>query len=486
MSLSLALNTARSSLQASQSQIAVVSRNTAGASEPSYSRKIASLVTQGGAARVFISRASDVALYTKMLDTTSNAATQNALLEGLKKLEQTVGDTELNHSPAALVGELKNALEQYAKSPDDVVMARKFLASASDMASALNKATSEVQAVRLEADGSIAKSVVRINDILVKFEKVNQDIMRGSAAGADITDNLDVRDQLIAQLSEEIGITVVPREGNDVAIYTDSGVPLFERMARPVTFTPTTVYGAGTVGNAVFIDGIQVTGAGAPMPLNSGNLVGLTQLRDDVAVTYQRQLDEIARGLIATFAESDQVGADIDRTGVFDYVGGPSVPLPPAPTGLAARIRINAAVDPAAGGSLDRIRDGGINGGDYRYNPGLPGTDAAYSDRLYGLREALDADRPFDPSLGLGSSASLVEFSGSSASWLQGFRQKVASDLDYGNTLLGHASTALSNATDVNMDEETALMLQLEKSYAASAKLISTINDMLKTLLNMV
>ena len=71
MSLSVAYNTARSSLQASQSQMAVVSRNTSGASDPNYSRKLAVLTTTGGCARITVFRASDQALLTKMLETTS-------------------------------------------------------------------------------------------------------------------------------------------------------------------------------------------------------------------------------------------------------------------------------------------------------------------------------------------------------------------------------------------------------------------------------
>src|SRR3712207_1365606 len=118
MSLSVAYNTARSSLQASQSQMSVVSRNTAGASDPNYSRKISALVTQGGAARVVVLRATDKALLSKMLETTSDAATQKALLDGLQKLSQTLGDTELDHSPAARIGALNNALQQYANAPD--------------------------------------------------------------------------------------------------------------------------------------------------------------------------------------------------------------------------------------------------------------------------------------------------------------------------------------------------------------------------------
>jgi flagellar hook-associated protein 1 FlgK len=487
MSLSVAYNTARSSLQASQSQMAVVSRNTSGASDPNYSRKIGALTTTGGFARITVLRASDQALLTKMLETTSASATQKALLEGLQKLSATIGDPELDQSPAARVGALNSALLQYANAPESPVLAQAFVKAATDLADTLNQATTTIQAIRLEADGAMASSVARINDLLLKFEKANQQVMSGSALGADVSDAMDTRDGLIAQLSEEIGITIVPRAGNDVALYTDSGVPLFERTARAVTFSPTTVYGAATSGADVLIDGIRVTGAGALMPVHSGNLAGLAKLRDDVAVTYQAQLDELARGLIQTFAESDQVGVPKgdDKPGVFLDESVDGVPPMPGSAGLAGRIKVNDEVDPTKGGKFEYIRDGGITGTNYRYNPDVT-SNTAFSGRLFALSEAMAVKRPFDAALGFGPSASVLDFASLTGSWIEATRQSASQSVDYQTTLLGHASEALSNATDVNMDDETALMLQLEKSYSASAKLLSVIDQMLKTLLSVV
>jgi flagellar hook-associated protein 1 FlgK len=485
MSLSVAYNTARSSLQASQSQMAIVSRNTSGASDPSYSRKIGALTTTGGFARITVLRASDQALLTKMLETTSDVATQKAMLDGLQKLSQTIGDTELDQSPAARVGALDHALQQYANAPDSPVLARAFVKAASDLTVALNQATATIQAVRLETDEAMAGSVGRINDLLQKFEKANQQVMSGSALGADVSDAMDTRDNLIAQLSEEIGITVVPRADNDIALYTDSGVPLFDRSPRLVKFSPTASFDAGVSGAHVFIDGVQVTGPGAPMPLNSGNLAGLARVRDEVAVTYQKQLDELARGLIEAFRETDQIGSKSDMPGVFTYAGAAGIPPMPASAGLAGLIKVNDAVDPTKGGKFETIRDGGATSADYVYNPD-GNASAAFSERLFVLSEAMVAQRSFDPSLGFGTGASLQAFAALSGSWVEASRQSASQSVDYQTTLLAHASEALSNATDVNMDDETALMLQLEKSYAASAKLLSVIDQMLKTLLSVV
>ncbi len=56
-----------------------------------------------------------------------------------------------------------------------------------------------------------------------------------------------------------------------------------------------------------------MTGANSVMPLESGKIAGLAELRDNASVTYQSQLDEIARGLISAFAETDQSGAGASR-----------------------------------------------------------------------------------------------------------------------------------------------------------------------------
>lgn len=490
MGLSLALNTARSSLQASSTHMAVISRNNAGATDATYSRKIASLVTADGGVRISVRRASDTALFFKMLSTTSNAAAQHAVLEGFDKLKNTVGDTSLDQSAAARIGALNSALSQYANKPDDANLGRAVIDRASELAATLNESTATVQSTRKEADTKIAESVSRVNILLSQFETANKAVVRGTAAGIDISDALDTRDKILAQISEEMGITVSTRESNDMAIYTDSGVTLFEKTPRPVTFSPTSTFSAGTVGSAVYVDGVQITGEG-PMPIHSGRLVGLIEVRDEIAVTYQGQLDAIAAGLIDAFAEADQslppVGPKVAGLLTYSGPGAPGMPSGATFVGLAGQITTNPLIDPSKGGKLEFLRDGGTYGDpNYFYNPGGSGGNAAFAGRLNEIVGGMGADRAFDPGLGLGAPVSLLSFSTFSAGWLESGRKAASAEVDYRVTLLGHASEALSNATGVNMDDETALMLQVEKSYSASAKLLSVIDEMLRTLLNAV
>ena len=486
MSLSLAFNTSRSSLLTTSTQLAVSSRNVAGAGDPSISRKIAVTTTavDGSTRVVTISRATGTALFDRMLGSTSVSAGQVALLEGLTRLQQTVGDTEDTTSPAAQLGVFENALASAANTPDSTILAQAAVTAAQDLATALNSATDVVQKVRSDADSQIAISVAKINDLLTQFQTENNTVIKGTVNGADITDALDRRDALLSKLSEEIGISTVTRSNNDIVIYTDSGATLFETSPRAVSFQSSPVLDASTAGKSVFVDGVAVTGSTATMPIKSGRIAGLTELRDEVTVTYQTQLDEIARALVTAFAETDQTGGTAPAAaGLFTVSAGvstiPSVLTP----GLAGTITVNALADPGQGGDTDLVRDGGFNGAAYQYNTSGA---ASFRTRLQEQSDALGAARTYDSTTSLANNVDLSAFATSSVSWLQGVRKAVSGSVDSEQAVLSQASNALSNATGINLDQEYATQLELERSYQASSKLISVVNQLFDSLFAMI
>lgn len=486
MSLSIGMDVAVSGLSVTAEQTSIVSRNVARAGDPHASRKIANVVTAYGGVRLAsITRAADRALLEKMLAATTGASAQTAIANALDALDRTNGDPELDASPAAHVSKFASALQQLAQAPQDVILARTAVTAAKDLANALNAATDTVQQVRAQADADIASSVDRLNELLSKFETANNRVKLGTASRMDVTDDLDERDRLLGSISEEIGIRTITRGENDMVIFTDNGLTLFDTRARAVTFQPTPAYVATTTGAPVFVDGVAVTGSTGQMGTASGRIAALTQVRDTIAVTYQSQLDEIARGLVMAFAESDQsvVPALPDIAGLFTWSGAPALPPGGVQAGLAGTIRVAASVDPDQGGNPNRLRDGAISGNPaYTYNAtGASG----YSDRLNQLLSLLDAQRSFDPAAAAGVSGTLSNFAASSVAWLQATRQAASADADYKATLASRTTEALASATGVNLDEEMTLLLELERSYQASSKLIGTINSMFGALLAM-
>ena len=150
--------------------------------------------------------------------------------------------------------------------------------------------------------------------------------------------------------------------------------------------------------------------------------------------------------------------------------------------GLAGVITVNANVDPDQGGVLTRLRDGGIADplvSNYIYN--TTGA-AAFSDRLVELQDKLTQAISFDGSSQLNPSTTIFDYSASSVAWLQEARKTADNEFQYRDTLHQRSSDALSKATGVNLDEEMTLLLEIERSYQTSSKLISVLDSMFSAL----
>jgi len=485
MTLTNASIIAGQSLGTISSQISVVSRNISNADRAGANAKYALIATgpNGAAEFLGVGRMANIALFRAMLSATAAQGSAAQISDGLDQIDRTLNlsDPTNSRSPASLITKLTSALQNYSAAPDNETAAELALAAARDVVSSLNEATKTTQGMRRQADADIESSVNNVNDILAKFEKLNRDIVQGTTAGADVADQIDQRDALLTQLSQEIGVTTVTRPNNDMVIYTDSGVTLFETTPRSVTFEPTPTLTAGAKGAAVYIDGVQVTGANSPLALRSGAIRGFAQTRDVTAPQFQSQLDEIARGLVAAFAEKDQSGGGgAPLPGLFTYPGAVRVPGPALIPGLAGEIAINANVDPAQGGVLNRLRDGGISGNPaYVYNAG---GGAGYSERILQLVNAPSTQQDFDPAAGLGANGSLNAIASGSIGWIGAQRAQAVKDITFQDAMVTQMTQALSNATGVNLDDQMSQMLALENSYQASAKLLETINAMFDTL----
>jgi flagellar hook-associated protein 1 len=464
MSLSAAFNVISSSFAVNSAQTALVSNNIANANTPGYSREIANVVTNsyGGADVASVTREANAALLEQVSNSTSQAATQQAISDGLSTLAQTVDDSasasstsganQNGASPSAMLANLQTALSTYGASPTSSSAAQAVVSAASALASSLNGGSATVAQVHERADQNMATSVGKINSLLSQFTTANNAVVTGLQTGANVASAEDARDSIVTQLSQQIGVSTVTAANGSESIYTDSGVALFQDTPRLVSFTPTPTLVDGASGAPVTIEGVPITGVNSPMPIQSGTLAGYAALRDTLAPEYQAQLDQIAGGLINAFAESDQSATPTlpSLPGLFATAGATSLPSMSATTGLAAAIEVNPNVDPSQGGNPNLLRDGGISDPGnpaYTYNPA---GSASFTGRIQELAGQISASQSFDPSAGLGSSSSLADYANASVSWLQSENQQASNASSYQSALATQATGALSNATGVN------------------------------------
>ncbi|MDX0583550.1 flagellar hook-associated protein FlgK [Sinorhizobium medicae] len=471
MSLSSAIAIAQSAFSTTAQQTATVSKNIANSGNADYSRRMAMLgTTPGGAQIVSIYRAQNEALLKQNLISISQSSAQSSLLSGLEIMKSALGGNDYESAPSTYLSAFRNSLQTFASTPGNATIAATVVSDASDLANSISRTSAAVQDLRLDTDKKIAEDVANLNRLLAQFETANNAVRQATAAGTDATAALDDRDRILKQVSELVGISTVTRANNDTVIYTAGGTVLFETLPREVTFAPKSAYDATVTGNGIFIDGVPLAAGNGADTNAQGKLAGLLQLRDDIAPTFQTQLDEMARGLVSLFQEGG-------LPGLFTWSGGNVPAAGTVEAGIAAYLSVN----PAAKSNPFLLRDGGFNG-----IVSNPGNNAGFTDLLDSFVAAMDGDMAFDSAAGLDGTSSIMEFAASSVGWFEQIRSGASTADDNKAALLARTQEALGSVTGVSIDEELSLLLDLEQSYKASAKLISTVDAMMASLLEAV
>lgn len=484
--LNSALNHALSGLAVSTVQSNLVSRNIASAGDGNHTRKTAEILAlPGGTVSISgFKRSTDRQVLDKLLLSNSELSGRKATLDAVSRLSAFTGNPDDEQSISAAIGQLQTALRGYEANPVSVALGRDALEAARSVVLKLNTLSTEALSVRESADSDMAQSAERLNNLLAQFKVVNDSIVRGDGTPDVLAESLDQRDGILKLISDEIGIRTSTRPNNDLLIYTESGAVLFEVNPRTVVFNQSPGLQPQALGHPLYIDGVAVTGEDAPMRITGGRLGALALVRDITVVQFTTQLDLIAAGLIRGFSESTTDNSLLlpEVEGLFQGTGTLPSALEPNP-GLSSLISINSLADPEKGGSPSLIRDGGFGGSDYVYNTS---SLAGYQARLAELSDVIDSKQSFPFSSGVGGSASVKELSLQSASWLGSLLQSEQSSFDVAATKQSRSSDALSRISGVNIDQEMASLLDLEKSYQASSKVLAVVNSMLSTLIEVI
>lgn len=493
MSLSSAISTAQSIFSNTGLQSAALSKNIANASNPDYARRVGVLtIDANGAQKLTIERTYDNGLVKQVMQSTSEASAQEVLQQKLEGMKSLLGGNDYETAPSTYMKTLRDNLQAYATKPNESTLAATVVSSALDVSNSLNTISAEIQAMRGTIDREISDLIGRLEGLLKQFSDVNGTIKAGTALGKDVNNELDMRERYLKQISEIVGVRTFTRDNNDMVLYTTDGTMLFEGGVRKIMFTPQPAYDALTTGNPIIIDGAEITAGENGNSTARGKLQALLQMRDDIIPSYQNQLDETARGLIELFQQEDMTGGGADPIpGLFTWAGYASGDAIPATgtlsPGLSALIKVNDSLIKSRGGDPTLLRDGGYDvdglGVDSPVYRGNANGEAGYSDLLDGYVAAFEEQRDFAMESLLDARTTVGEFATSSVGWLEQLISESSTAKDNKQAQLTRVSEALSNTTGVSLDEEMALMLELEQSYKASSKLVATVDEMIQALL---
>jgi len=485
MSITASLSNALTGLAAASRSAQVVSSNVSNALTEGYARRQVELSpryidgTGAGVQIDGITRIVDETLLRERRLSAASNGSASVTNEFNTNVLNLVGSPEEAGSLTDQVANFEAALLEATSQPDSDARLTNVLATAQSLAGKVNEISNGVQTLREDADKRIELEVNRLNSSLAQIAELNAQILRAKANNRDFPALLDQRQTLIDNISELVPIRQLPRENDTVALYTLTGALLLDIEPAEFGFVPSapitpdqTLTSGALSGLTINGNAAQTTGQGSA--ISGGTLDGLFNLRDNLAVAVQDNLDEVARDLVVRFEDplldptlgAGDPGLFTDRGAAFtatDVVG------------LAGRLEINVLVDPTQGGAVYRLRDG------------LGATVVGQVGDATLLNAKVDVLQDLRAPVGGTFSGASVSFSGFAASLTSIIGQSVqdsSSRLSFETARFeGLEEQYLANGVD--SDQELQNLLLIEQAYAANARVIQTVDELIQTLIRL-
>ena len=485
MSISGTLFNAYSGLVAASRSAQVVSQNVSNAMTDGFGRReiqlsAAALNGRGAGVRVSgVARVVDqVTLSDRRLSEATLADNQVAA-DALSKIEKAIGVPGDAGSLADLVAGFEAALAQAGSRPDSQVRLQTVFHSATDLTTRLNSISTTTQDLRMQADVDIGKQVAKLNTTLGNIQKLNRNIRLQLGAGHDVNGLIDQRQVLVDQIAPIIPIKVYQRDFSQIAITSAGGATLLDGKASEFgftgvsTITPDMTVASGALSRLTLNGKPQDLGQGSGL-LEGGKLAGLFHLRDVTAPSASSQADAFSRDLIERFADpSIDPTLAVGSPGLFTDGGSPMNPS--IEVGLAGRVSLNAIVDPNHGGALWHLRSG--LGAATAGNVGDNTLLGKYGDAL--TKKRVPVSGAFSS-----TAVDLAGLAGQLSATSSGARVRADQDESFSQARFQHLKE-IELQGGVDTDQEMQSLLTVEQAFAANARVISTVDEMLKTLLKL-
>jgi flagellar hook-associated protein 1 len=460
------LNLAGGSLQVQQQGIEVAGHNLANVNNSAYARQRVAITTAltiptpigpvgTGAQIVRIQQLRSSILDSQIVSETGVTgyyeAQQSSMQLGEAILGQSLDRTASTTSTegqgiSESLAEMFNAFQSLSTNPTSITERQAVLLKAQNLASQFRQIDSRLGDLRTSLDQTLSSDVEKANSLMSSIANENTQIvaMESSIPGC-ANDLRDLRQQHIEELSKLVNIqtTEQPSGAVDISISGTtlvSGINVTDQLET---------YDAG--GGQMLV---RTQTGQTPLTLTSGSTAGVIDARDGALQTLRDTMNTLASQLITQVNLVHRTGYSLNGTTGADFFTGTN----------AADIDVNSALlnDPS------ELQASGENGsaGDNQVALALAQLAAQKQPGLKNQTFSQD----FDDIVGsLGNAIKAVNGS--------------LEDQNVVNEMLTRQRDAVSG---VSLDDEMTDMIKFQKAYQASAKLVSVVDELLQTVLNMV
>ncbi len=351
-------------------------------------------------------------------------------------------------SPRGLAESLQdlfNGFQAVATSPTSTAERQVLLEQAQSLANKFNLTDARFGDLHTQLDAQLADDVTAANDLLAGIAALNDDIGNAEVGGRGLANDLrDSRQEKIQALAKLVKVAAVEDLTGGINISVD-GVTFVSGNQRIETLE---LYDAGG-GQKL----LRAATAGTALTLTSGTMQGTIDARDGALTDLRTNLNSLAALLITNVNAAHNTGFSLTGTTGAAFFTGTD----------ASNVAVNATLT----GNPSLFQAAGAAGavGDNQTALALA--------QLAQTRHGTLNNQTFQQHYG----QSVAEL-GQSLATANG----QVSDQEAVTRLL---ETQRASVSGVSLDEELADLLKFQKAFAASAKLITTVDEMLDMVVNL-
>lgn len=422
MSLGAAFNNASSGLTVALRAVGATSSNLANALTENYGKREVTIMsrTEGGARVTGTSRLVDQRTQGQIWLVNAQAAGIAQSLRSLEEIDRLVGTFDDPGSLYDLASKFETSLVSLASRPEDIVRQSNANQAADDLAEKIRTIGSGIQSIRSGADREISGVISVLNADLEKIAELNGSIAKSHGQNTAALE--DARQALIDKVSQIVPVKAVARDYGRIALMTPKGQFLLDQSASAVDFNPRNVVTSDMSVEGETLDLPILNGSAFQIPA-SGKLASLLQIRDTVAPEIYSQITALSETLVSRLSGVASEGPLFG----FDTPSPHAVAL--GYSGDVSAIDANAALT-------------ALNTGNRRFSALVSDLSTSLSTQVLNAEDRLGSARS--------SSAALIE---------------------------------LKDSTAVDTDSELQKLIRIEKIYAANAKALQVVGNMLDDLI---
>lgn len=451
--LNATLATAISGLMADQGALDVTTNNVANANTPGYSRQrailtennpvvLGSLTFGTGVDLQQVQSVRDPILQLRVDQETQQQGSLNSSVTSLQQIEVMFNSTSGNDIGSQF-SNFFSSVQQLSTDPTDLSLRQGVLTAAGNLAQAFNNTASNLVQQQSSLDLNVVQSVQQVNTLTAQIAQLNTQISSVQNTGGNASAFLDQRDQLVNQLSSLIDVSQIQSD-NGLTLTTSNGTAL---VAGSQSFNLTTQPDSSGVQH-IFAQGKDITGS-----ITSGQIAGLLQVRDQNIPTLLSNLDSLASSFANAINTANAGGFDLQG----NAGGNLFVPPPASGVGAAASMAV-ATTDPNA---IAASSDGSAGS-----NGNLAAISAVHDQTI--VSGQTPTDYYSNLVFGIGSDIA------------NGTAEQNASQLT-----LQQLQDQRGSISGVSLDEEASNMILYQQAYDAAARVVSAVNEMMDTAVNL-